>query len=367
MQRGLLAVVLIALAVPASAPAATVSSEGGVLRYRAAAGERNVVTLSRMAAGQVRVRDTGARIAARGDCRKLGARTVRCDEAVEVLQVRLGDRDDSYAGRSKDRTGAVVLGGSGDDVLRGGRGRDELKGGPGRDRLLGGRGVDTADYSDRTTSVRVDLVAGTSDTGDGLKGIESVLGGAGADVLVGDADDNLLSGAGGADSLRAGPGDDQIEGGKGADSVKGGAGDDALLTWGDDRADEVTCGSGTDEAVSESLDTLTDCERLRASGGAVVLDLLPLADFDSADFTVTCDEPFAPGCVGSVTLTGPDGEAYGSGPYAIAPAREGAVISVPLTAAGRAAIRAGAVLAVDVRPDEETIATDVYGYRLTLP
>ena len=70
-------------------------------------------------------------------------------------------------------------GGAGDDTLYGGYGDDTLNGGANNDDLYGDAGDDTADYSDATSGVVVDLSAGIIVGADG--------------VATGDGTDNLYS------------------------------------------------------------------------------------------------------------------------------------------------------------------------------
>ena len=127
-----------------------------------------------------------------------------------------------------------VRGGAGDDVLtgdalenrlEGGDGDDTLDGGAGADLLSGGAGFDVASYATRTTGVTVTLGAVGEDV---LVDVEGVVGGAGADVLTGDAAANLLVGGSGNDTLSGEAGDDTVAGGTGADFMYGGAGSDTL-------------------------------------------------------------------------------------------------------------------------------------------
>ena len=125
--------------------------------------------------------------------------------------VQAGDGNDTVEGGEGDDVlegqvgGDVLLGGAGDDELIGGEGADRLVGGAGDDLLAGGAGADTADYADDTAGVTVDLAAGTAEGeasgSDTLVSIETVIGGAGNDVLKGDAGDNRLEGGAGTDTL----------------------------------------------------------------------------------------------------------------------------------------------------------------------
>lgn len=191
-----------------------------------------------------------------------------------------GDGADELIGGGGDD---VLIGGLGPDVLSGGRGRDTLVGGDdadvldggtqddtlyggsgqdrfpapaerdGADVLSGGPGSDTADYRARTAPVTVSLDGLANDGADGerdtvgryrwdagLSGqasdVEAVVGGSGADTLIGDHLRNLLTGGAGADVLRGLDGEDVLDvldgapgdladGGGGFDSCAGDPGD----------------------------------------------------------------------------------------------------------------------------------------------
>jgi hypothetical protein len=106
-------------------------------------------------------------------------------------------------------------------------------------KIDGAAGVNTLDYSAYTTSVVVNLAAGTA-TGAaaGVSNIAKVTGGSGDDILIGDAfanvlignaGNNILVGGAGNDTLIGGPGRDLLIGGLGSDQLDGGAGDDILI------------------------------------------------------------------------------------------------------------------------------------------
>src|SRR5262245_11952366 len=182
--------------------------------------------------------------------------------------------NDVIHGRGGDDT---LFGSDGDDLLDGGPGNDKLQGHWGRDRLLGGPGddllhgggnadvlsggpgVDTADYSTRTAAVRVSIGRGANDgirrEHDNVRGdVENVLGGSGADALVGNAKANRLDGRGG---------NDRLTGGSGSDALFGGRGDDRLQ--GRDAArfrDMLDCGpGGGDAALANARDrVMRNCE-----------------------------------------------------------------------------------------------------------
>ncbi|WP_146035778.1 calcium-binding protein, partial [Methylopila sp. Yamaguchi] len=132
--------------------------------------------------------------------------------------------------------GQAITGNAGDNVLKGGLGADALN---------GKGGVDTADYSDKTTSVAVTLNRNTSavvtvggQSEDTLVAIENVVGGSAADMLTGDDLANRL------------------DGGRGADVLKGMAGADTYIV--DDAGDQVieAAAGGTDAVLASVSYTL---------------------------------------------------------------------------------------------------------------
>ncbi len=104
-----------------------------------------------------------------------------------------------------------IRGSSYSDNLTGDTFDNFLRGGLGNDVLDGGAGSDWADYREATGSVTVDLVTGRSTGADGtdtLTNIEKIRGGAFADILTGDNNDNWLQGRAGNDTLDGGRGND---------------------------------------------------------------------------------------------------------------------------------------------------------------
>ena len=107
----------------------------------------------------------------------------------------------------------VVLGGDGNDIVNGGAGDDVLSGQVGVDQVNGGDGTDTVTFSTSTTAITIDLVNNTATGGavDTLTSIENARGGTVADILIGNAEDNILRGGGGADDIDGGLGDDAAD------------------------------------------------------------------------------------------------------------------------------------------------------------
>ncbi|PZP40649.1 MAG: hypothetical protein DI585_00020 [Pseudomonas fluorescens] len=138
-----------------------------------------------------------------------------------------------YGGKGNDEVTAgsgndTLYGGKGNDILNGGGGNDFLQGGEGNDILIGGAGNDTADYTDKTQDVTIDLAAlsigrstayvnGVAE--DELEGIEHLNGGTGNDTFYGDHADNFLRGGDGNDTLMGRGGNDILDGGNGNDTV----------------------------------------------------------------------------------------------------------------------------------------------------
>jgi RTX calcium-binding nonapeptide repeat (4 copies) len=131
----------------------------------------------------------------------------------------------------------------GNDKLYGGAGNDELLGGSGADTLDGGDGFDFASYVTSKIAINIDLglnkASGGAAKGDVLINIEGVIGGAGADVLSGDAKENWLAGGAGNDVINGRDGNDRLNGGAGNDKLTGGTGDDIFY-------------------LSQGVDTVTD-------------------------------------------------------------------------------------------------------------
>lgn len=211
------------------------------------------------------------------------------------------DRDETYTAQYDERvmagnggmdtlTGSAfddrIDGGADNDNLNGAGGNDILIGGLGDDTLDGGGDTDTADYSFFGGPVTVSLaVAGPQDTGvtgfDTLVGIENIISGAAGDLLVGDANANVIL---------ALDGSDQISGLAGADILDGGLGKDVL--GGGTDADIFDFNSKTDSRKGGQRDVIIDFERFttgekidlsgidaKAGGGNQAFKWIGKADF----------------------------------------------------------------------------------------
>jgi Ca2+-binding RTX toxin-like protein len=135
------------------------------------------------------------------------------------------DKDSLFGGPARD----ALYGGSEDDRLEGGYGdSDLLDGGTGADILDGGPGLnDLVTYELRTAGILATIgsdangVIGEDD--EILANVESLRGGLGDDLLVGDDDDNRLEGH---------LGNDIVVGGRGADVLTVSDGTDTLFAAG---------------------------------------------------------------------------------------------------------------------------------------
>jgi Ca2+-binding RTX toxin-like protein len=198
-----------------------------------------------------------------------------------------------------------LVGGAGNDWIHALDGDDLVEGGPGDDTLYGGAGNDTASFLLAAGRVVVSLLLqGTrQDTlgagRDFLSGFENLSGGAGDDVLTGNAFANILDGWLGNDRLDGGDGNDVLNGGflllpdlpggfvpTDDDLLIGGAGSDTV-TYADLGPQTVYAGLGravaagvqvslllqgvAQDTVGAGFDTLIGIENLTGSRYADVL------------------------------------------------------------------------------------------------
>jgi len=235
----------------------------------------------------------------------LGNDKINANDGNDSLFGGAGD-DTLYGGSETEGAGSnsgndLLVGGDGNDrlygnsqndTLIGGNGNDTLTGGLGSDYFAGGAGIDTADYSNSTFSLRLDLRtnlaqdtdanntdAGTDTFGDG---IENLAAGSGNDTLYGSTINNTLSGNAGHDRLFGFDGNDTLMGGAGDDTLEGGSGSDtasyanlgsvvkvSLATT----ASQATGGAGTDVLQSiENLVGSTANDTLTGNAAANILN-----------------------------------------------------------------------------------------------
>ena len=218
----------------------------------------------------------------------------------DVIATGIGN-DRAHGGNGADTIsggdGADDLrGDAGDDTLNGEDGNDYLMGGAGADTLNGGNGSDHADYRTAPSGVVVDLTNMANNTGDAAgdvyNSIEAVDGSNHADMITGDATDNILLGWSGDDVIATGIGNDRAHGGSGADTISGGDGDDILT--GDAGDDTLTGGDGDDYLAGGAgddtfafldsdfgQDIVVDFASGAASDDVIEFDDMVFADFNA--------------------------------------------------------------------------------------
>jgi len=148
----------------------------------------------------------------------------------------------------------LLKGGDGHDSLWGGAGDDGMEGGAGDDTLFGGEGRDTAVYASATSAVRIDLtLLEEQNTGGGgvdtLISVENITGSDFADVLIGNAGDNVITGGkttwvgGGLDPTRYR-----------GDVMTGGGGNDTFVFKVKADADATMADRITDFSLGDQID-----------------------------------------------------------------------------------------------------------------
>jgi hypothetical protein len=407
MSLRLLLALLVLLAVPPSATAATVSVRPGPsggsdeVHYVAAAGEANRLLVSYAGdARSVTVSDPGAVIVAVAPCVSVDASSARCtkrpqasSDFLQSTRADLGDRDDevrTFRPTPFPIGGVIADGGPGDDLLDGGAGPDRLDGGGGTDTLLGGdssdvlsdgdgdadanadvldggQGHDGVSYAGRSVGVSVRIGAalpgGAAGEGDVVRAVEDATGGAGDDRLTGDAGLNGLSGGPGDDVISGGAGQSQtgtgelLRGGPGRDRIRGGSGPDLIAPG--RGIDRPGCGRGRDFVSDPQAGELLGrrCESIRYAFGPEREDSLSFsphartATAAAVAFRLSCpsfelDDGELASCRGPLTLRDAGGRLLGRGVVADSGTRPSFGVRVPLTALGsRLVTRSGGVRA----------------------
>jgi Ca2+-binding RTX toxin-like protein len=172
----------------------------------------------------------------------------------------------------------IIFGNAGNDTLTGGAGIDQIGGGAGDDTFIaqlndgddrydGGAGSDTLNMSTAALALNVDLAAGTSLSAefgaDQVSDIENVVGGAGDDLITGNASVNDLTGGAGADTLDGGV--------AGLDTLRGGLGDDTYVISHTSMTVVELAGGGVDVVRSSVSYTLAaNVENLVLTGAAAI-------------------------------------------------------------------------------------------------
>jgi Ca2+-binding RTX toxin-like protein len=173
--------------------------------------------------------------------------------ATNAVLLDLKDGNDVYDGILGQATGSMIKLGLGNDTAYGGAGAETFSGGDGNDYISGGDGNDTADYSEATSGMSIDLTRITSAAFGGGQGsdtlidIENITGGAHNDTIVGSTSNNTLRGGEGDDTLEGGSGADTFTGNDASNRLVGNGGNDTLR--GGKGNDTLDGGSGQDTAV----------------------------------------------------------------------------------------------------------------------
>ena len=189
-----------------------------------------------------------------------------------------------------------LYGAEGDDILIGGIGTNHYYGGSGHNTMTGISGIDhfhievgstnnidggiggtdTVYYTYFSSSILVDMAAGTTDSNgnsmvdDNFVNITKIIGSTANDTILGSSSndrldghlgDDYLNGAAGADSLYGKNGNDILIGGTGNDYLRGGNNDDIL--YGGDGLDQLLGDAGADTFVFENASAFNDVDLLR--------------------------------------------------------------------------------------------------------
>jgi Ca2+-binding RTX toxin-like protein len=171
----------------------------------------------------------------------------------------------------------VVNAGTGDDYFSGEAGNDRINGGLGADLLLGGPDFDSVYYNDRTADLVISLNAAMGDDGEPSEGdtvwwdFESVLGGAGDDLIHGNDLANVLDGCDGDDTLLGYGGNDVFDaedsggcdGTTGGDLIDGGMGVDEVTYARRSAAVVVQLDGVANDGGPGEGDNLVNVERVR--------------------------------------------------------------------------------------------------------
>jgi Ca2+-binding RTX toxin-like protein len=198
--------------------------------------------------------------------------TLSAGAEIELVYAKAGSQGSVGLALTGNSFGNRLTGYDGNDALIGGAGGDTLEGRGGDDTLRGGLGNDTYYVDDSGDLVFENAREGTdtiyarsnyslgmgqsievlrahaATTGLALTGNDlpnTIVGGAGGDVLNGGLDNDTLLGGAGDDRLHGGSnGNELLSGGAGDDKLNGGAREDRLI--GGDGNDKLVGGAGTD-------------------------------------------------------------------------------------------------------------------------
>jgi Ca2+-binding RTX toxin-like protein len=189
----------------------------------------------------------------------------------------------------------TLIGDANNNVINAGDGNDLIEGSFGTDSLDGGNGNDTLDYTNlpATVGISVDMLAGTSDTGDTFSNIENVTGSTFNDALSGDNNNNTINGGDGDDTLNGRDGNDTLDGGNGFDTADYSSSTVSV---------NVDLGAGT--ASGNGNDTLISIENILGSAQSDILT----GDANSNDITGGDGNDQIDGRGGIDTINGGNGD-----------------------------------------------------------
>ncbi|MGL5830502.1 MAG: M91 family zinc metallopeptidase [Angustibacter sp.] len=230
------------------------------------------------------------------------------DDKVRVIGDTVVERN-GYPKKLKLRVGSGV-----DivDASRSGGGGLYVDGGDGHDRLLGGRGADI--LVGRGEDDYIDGGSGFNQISGGL-GDDTILGGVHQDIIYGGSGNDLIRDHGGRNYLNAGQGDDvvvggpdrdTIVGGRGVDRLSGGAGDDILYSVavaGSPEVDFVDGGAGNDLAYVQEDELVRAIENRKDVEPVPYQIHLKGLDPEWRDSVVNSFDFLASSPQGSLTLT----------------------------------------------------------------
>lgn len=198
----------------------SISAAAGYGIKIAEVGENNTGALNLLNTGSINTK--GVAVIGGSEADRIINKGVIISSGLDAID--LGKGNDTYDGTQGTAIGRILLG-DGDDFAYGGSGSEHFVGGTGNDYLDGGAGSDTADYSDATYGITVNLGLSSRQTIGGGQGedtlisIENVVGGDYSDTLIGNSSDNKLEGGDGNDVLEGGLGNDVLDGGEGAEDT----------------------------------------------------------------------------------------------------------------------------------------------------
>ena len=167
--------------------------------------------------------------------------------------------------------------GAGNDTIHGGAGDDYIDGGAGNDYINGGGGTNTAQYTEATSGITVNLNLTTAQAIGGGQGtdtlinIQNITGSAYNDTLTGNSSDNLIDGWGGSDTISGGAGNDTLYGSANS-KVYGGDGNDVIYyTYSAPGGITITGDAGND--AIDAFGNLTASDKIDGGAGADTLYL----------------------------------------------------------------------------------------------